>query len=563
VFTGGVPLKNWQRLSEPEKLALLPAESRGSVYVTDLKAAGIGDFGDATDIGKRPDLYCNGQLQTLARWPNEGFTKAGKVKGQTVLPATYAVQHGTAEGIFDYTDERQDRWAKETDVRLGGFWYWDWSDEYQKADRIDTALRTVYLKEPYHGYGYRDGLIYFGLNLFCEIDAPAEWYLDRTDGRLYWFPRAGVNPNQATVTLSVFSAPFMVELKNVSHLTLRGLGFQESRGSGVLISGGQHCRIDGCRLERFGRDGIHIEGGTNHAVSGCLLRTFGCGGIKLKGGDRKTLTPGGHVVDNTIVEHFSLFKRTYEPAVLVEGCGLHIHHNRFRFSSSSAMRLEGNDLLIEYNEISHVVSESDDQGGIDTWYNPSYRGIAVRYNRWSDISGGTRHGAAGVRLDDMISGVLIYGNLFERCGSRDFGGVQIHGGKDNRVENNVFYDCHAAVSFSSWGPQRWLEHLDSPAIKKKLYEDVDIGSETYQTKYPELKDIRLNADVNFIRNNLLIGCKQDFLRRNDGQVTENNPALPSDGKPVEAFCKPEFLKGYGLEPIAVNEIGPKNNVWSE
>lgn len=563
VFTGSVGLKNWQRLSEPEKLVLLPEESRGSVYVTDLNAAGIKDFGDATDMGKRPDLYCNGQLQTLARWPNQGFTNAGQAKGKTVLPATYAVQHGTAEGVFEYTDARQDRWAKENDVRLGGFWYWDWSDEYQKADQIDAGSRTVYLKEPYHGYGYRDGLMYFGLNLFCEIDAPGEWYLDRTEGRLYWFPPAGVEPNQATVTLSVFSAPFMVELKDVSYLTMQGLGFQEGRGSGISINGGQHCRIDGCRMERFGRDGVHIVDGSNHAVSGCLLRTFGCGGIKLKGGDRKTLTPAGHVVDNTLVEHFSLFKRTYEPAVLAEGCGLHIHHNRFRFSSSSAMRLEGNDLLIEYDEISHVVSESDDQGGIDTWYNPSYRGIVIRFNRWSDISGGTRHGAAGVRLDDMISGVLIYGNIFERCGSRDFGGVQIHGGKDNRVENNVFYDCHAAVSFSSWGQERWVEHLDSPAIKKKLYEDVDIGSEAYQTKYPELKNIRLNADVNIIRNNLLIGCKQDFLRRNDKQVTENNPALPSDGKTVEEFCKPELLKGYGLEPVAVNQMGPKKNVWSE
>lgn len=41
----------------------------------------------------------------------------------------------------------------------------------------------------------------------------------------------------------------------------------------------------------------------------------------------------------------------------------------------------------------------------------------VQYNHWSDIAGGTHNGAAGVRLDDMISGVHIYGNIFERCGS--------------------------------------------------------------------------------------------------------------------------------------------------
>ena len=561
IFTGSRELKDWKPLSNQKKLELLPADVKGRIYIADLNAAGICDFGDPTDIGKRPDLYCDGQLQTLARWPNQGFTKAGQVKGKTALPPTYAAQRGTVEGVFEYTSKTQDRWTKESDVRLGGYWYWDWSDEFQKVDKVDPNARTLSLREPYHNYGYKDNLMYFGLNLFCEIDMPGEWYLDRTDGLLYWFPPVGVNPNQAKVTLSVFNAPFMVEMKNCSHLTFQGLTFHEGRGSAVLISNGENCRIVGCRIERFGKDGIHIEDGANHGISGCLLRTFGCGGIKIRGGDRKTLTPANHFAENTIVEHFSLFKRTYEPAVHLEGCGIRINHNRFCFSSSSALRLEGNDFLIEYNEISHVVNESDDQGAIDMWYNPSYRGVVIRFNRWSDISGGTRHGAAGVRLDDMISGVFIYGNIFERCGTRDFGGVQIHGGKENRVENNLFYDCYAAVSFSSWGEKRWFQQLDSPAIQKKIYEDVDIRSGLYQNKYPELKNIRLNVDVNVIKNNLLVDCKHDFLRLNDKHVIENNPAVQANGKTPEEFCVPDLLENYGLQPIPVNQIGPKDNKW--
>ena len=238
----------------------------------------------------------------------------------------------------------------------------------------------------------------------------------------------------------------------------------------------KNCLIADCRIEQFGLDGIHIDEGSGHGISGCLLSTFGCGGIKIKGGNRKNLTPANHFVEQTIVEYFSLFKRTYEPAVHLDGCGIRISNNRFRYSSSSAMRLEGNDILIEYNQISHVVSESDDQGGVDMFYNPSYRGNVISYNHWSNISGGTRHGAAGVRLDDMISGVTIYGNLFERCGAVNFGAVQIHGGKDNLIENNLFYQCFAVVSFSSWGEKRWLNTLDSPVIQKKLYEEVDIRS---------------------------------------------------------------------------------------
>ena len=120
VFTGSKELKNWQLLTNSEKLKILSPEVKGKIYVTDIKTAGISDFGDPTDIGKRPELFCNGQLQTLARWPNSGFTKAGLAKGKTDLPATYIKNHGTVEGVFEYTDKREDRWASEKDVCLGG-----------------------------------------------------------------------------------------------------------------------------------------------------------------------------------------------------------------------------------------------------------------------------------------------------------------------------------------------------------------------------------------------------------------------------------------------------------
>jgi len=353
----------------------------------------------------------------------------------------------------------------------------------------------------------------------------------------------------------------MIELKDCSYITIEGLAFREGRGSAVRIEKGDNNLLSDCRIDQFGRDGVHINGGKNHGVSGCYLSNFGHGGFKVDGGDRKTLSPCNHFVEHTIVENFSIFQRTYEPAILLNGCGIRISNNRFANSSSSAMRLEGNDFIIEYNEVSRVVNESDDQGGIDMWNNPSYRGVVVRYNRWSDISGGTRHGAAGIRFDDMISGMYVYGNLFERCGAGHFGGVQIHGGKDNRIENNVFYECPYSVTFSLWGEKRWLEQLDSEVIRRKIFRDVDINSEIYLQKYPELKDIRLNADVNFINDNLMISCSQMYYGINNKQILSNNTELEAGGKPIEAFCRKEVLAKYGLKPIPVEKIGPKKNRW--
>ena len=561
VFTGSQKLKKWKVVKDASVLAQLDPAAKGKVFVTSLREIGVADFGDATDLGLRPELFCNEQLQTLARWPNSGFIKSGQVRGKTALPPTYLAKRGSVEGDFEYIHQRQNRWAKEKDPRLAGYWYWDWSEQFQKVDNIDTLSHTIHIREPYHNYGYKDSLRYYGLNLLCELDIPNEWYLDRTSGLLYWYPPVGIDPSKADVVLSIFNHPYMVELKNCSYVTFKGLSFIESRGSAFQIENGKNCLISDCRMERFGRDGIHINQGEGHGVSGCLLRTLGCSGITLTGGDRKTLTPSGHFVENTVVEYFSLFKRTYQPAIHITGCGYRISNNRFRYSSSSAFRLEGNDILLEYNQISFVVNESDDQGGLDIFYNPSYRGIVVKYNYWSDIAGGTHHGAAGVRLDDMISGVVIYGNVFERCGSSAFGGVQIHGGKDNSIENNAFFNCLAAFSISSWGQKRWLEVLDSPVIQKKIFEEVDIRSPLYQEKYPDLKNIRLNADVNTYKNNLAVDCKNLFLRKNKVQIDENNTTISANGQTMATILSPDYLKKYGLQPIPYAQMGPRNNRW--
>lgn len=562
VFSGSKTISKWTPANDALVKGNLPAEVQGKIYVADLNEAGITDLGDPTDIGKRPELICNSTLQTLARWPNEGFVRAGKAMGATLLPDNYTHVHGTKEGVFEYTDPYQNRWASENDARLGGYWYWDWKDDFQTIKKIDISKRLIYTAEPYHGYGYKDSLRYFGLNLFCEIDSPGEWYINRLSKKIYWYPPEGINPAKADVVLTCFNEPYMIETKDCSYLTLEGLTFREGRGSAIKIEGGNNNLLSNCLIERFGLDGIHIDGGEGNGIRGCYLSTFGHGGIKIIGGDRKTLTPAEHFVENTVVEHFSLFQRTYEPALHLSGCGIHISNNSFRYSSSSAMRLEGNDFLIEYNDINHVVNESDDQGGIDIFYNPSYRGIVIRYNHWSDIAGGTRHGAAGVRFDDMISGMLVFGNIFERCGAVEFGAVQIHGGKDNVIRNNVFYQCLAAVSFSKWSEQRWSEALESPAIRKKIYEEVDIRSEVYRKRYPELQtDLHLNPNVNTIENNLLIDCRQEFIRHNDDQIEKNNTVIPSNDKTLESLCSSKELAKYGMKPIPLNKIGVKNNKW--
>ena len=62
-----------------------------------------------------------------------------------------------------------------------------------------------------------------------------------------------------------------------------------------------------------------------------------------------------------------------------------VAHNLFERMPSSAMRVNGNEHLVELNVIRNVVQESDDQGGVDMFGSPLYRGVVIRWNHWIPV----------------------------------------------------------------------------------------------------------------------------------------------------------------------------------
>jgi hypothetical protein len=214
------------------------------------------------------------------------------------------------------------------------------------------------------------------------------------------------------------------------------------------------------------------------------------------------------------------------------------------------MRIEGNDHLIEYNQCNDLVTESDDQGAIDMWCNVSYRGTVIRYNYWKDIGGGANIpcGQAAIRFDDAISGSLVYGNYFENTSNGHFGGVQIHGGQFNILDNNIFIDCAIGVSFSSWGNKRWNEFLSSANIQK-LMSDVNMEGELYRSRYPELPVSREKNDQNSIWRNLFIHCGQTYSRSPKG----------TDSVANQIFAKAPRLNKLA-EDSAFNPLPPRQEI---
>ncbi len=563
VLYGGRRITRFEPVTDPAILECLPEEARGEVLQADLHAQGIDDYGElrARGFGHPPspptlELFVNGEPMTLARWPNDSFVGiANLVEPGSKTTAT--------PSIFEYIDDRHERWTHARDPWLFGYFRYLWADATIRVSRIDTDARTLTFDEPYaysgSGMDTRQGIRYYAFNLLEEMDQPGEWYLDRGTGILYIYPPADLA--DATVEIGMLTTP-MVTMEGVSDVWFEGMTFDLGRLHGLILTDCSRCLILGCTIGRMAGNGITIRDGHENGLLGCDIHTIGRRASEVLGGDRATLTPGGHFVENCRIHNFGRIDRTYTPAVHLEGVGNRVAHNLMYNCPSSVMRIEGNDHIIEFNEVHSAVLESDDQGAMELYANPTYRGVVFRYNRFTNCglsgAGAMAHGQASIRLDDAISGMLIYGNVFIRSANGHFGGVQMNSGRDNIMDNNLFVDCVRGVS-GGWNPNnsvwRWIAEERQP---KNFY-----TTDLYLDRYPKIATMMDAPGINHLWRNVFYRCGPPVSgnRANldtiaDGVFEDADPGFV-DAAAGDYRLRPdaELFTTVGFRPIPMDEIG--------
>ena len=505
---GGRKLSGFEPVTAPAVLARLPETARGHVLQRDLGALGLSDFGQMSSRGfGRPlspahcELFFGGRPMTLARWPNEGAWE--QIAGVPESGATrdeHGGHIGKLEEGFLYSGDRPRQWKDTRDLWVHGYWSWDWANSYERVDSMDLERRLIKTAAPHGLYGFRKGQRFYFLNLLEELDQPGEWYLDRQTRLLYFWPPAplkfkvqgskfNVQSSESKlpgsppeILLSLLSEP-LLDLTGVSHATFRGLTLEATRGSAVQIHGGASNRIAGCLIRNIGNYGVTIEGGIGHGVISCDIFDTGDGGVSLEGGDRQTLRPGGHFVENCHFARQGRWSKCYVPAVLIGGVGQRASHNLIHDHPHCAILFNGNDHLVEFNEIHHIALETGDVGAIYTGRDYTYRGNRIRYN-FIHHTGGVGMGSMGVYMDDCVSGTEIFGNIFYQVQRAAFLG----GGRDHQVINNIFVECNHAVELDGRGLDSspvWHDMVDK-TMRQSL---ARMPSALYRERYPGLKTL--------------------------------------------------------------------------
>lgn len=557
---GGVRIRDWKPVREQAVLDRLPANARPHVVVA--AVANLGDFsarGFSRDHKPaHSELFVNGRRMTVARWPNEGFTRIADVADTNPQDDEHGRFIGRLPYGFRYEGDRPGTWKPDPNRWTHGYWTWDWADSYERIASLDPATKTIITAAPHGLYGFRKNQRYYFLNVLEELDAPGEYYLDVAGGKVYLYPPASLRG--AEVFLSKLDKP-VIALKNASRIRVEGVTVEGSRDSGILIEGGDGVTVANCKVRNVGTTGVLIEGGKNHAVERTEISYTGDSAIEVSGGDRKTLTAANHRVEDCDLHHMGEWVRTYNPAVKIAGVGIRAAHNHIHDAPHAGILMTGNDHTIEFNNIHHLALETGDVGAVYIGRDYTERGTVIRNNYIHEL-GGFGLGSMAVYLDDCASGITVYGNIFYKLKYAAF----IGGGRDNKVENNVFVETNPAVHVDARCiDKRPVWHNMTYKTMKPRVEEMRITEPPYSTRYPETlkvlpyleKTDGVPPEGNVIRRNLFQGVGLGIRKEAMPYVTDvgDNVTVTDKDFFTPATGAFKIPAGAKFEPIPVNEIG--------
>jgi len=539
-------------------------------YKEKIVQADVGTQGLTNDFH---ELFYNGQRMQLARYPN--FVTANPYAGG------YAFVDGRLPKDSEKYQEKPDyparkircrpcdvrSWAHPEQGEVIYFPWHNWMNISVPIAAFDAAERTIVLArdaKTHAGYpgGIRPGDRYFVRNLFEELDAPGEWYLDRQTRTLYFWPPASL----AKADVAAPRVENLIELgEKTAWITLRGLRLECADSFAIVMRGAENCRVAGCVIRntgggRLSGGGVLVDRGQRCGVVGCDISDVGNIGITLRGGDKNTLTPGEHYADNNYLHHIGVLNG-HGHGVRLEGVGLRVSHNLIHDITRSSIFGGGNDCVVEYNHIRHDNLVTEDTAGFYTGGNWHIRGYVIRYNFVHDVMGYGRRGDAwitpnfawGIYLDDDHSGAQVYGNIVART---PLGGVMVHAGRDNVVENNILVDCARQQFVMSGHDPKYHDWL----IQRHTQEFLKFQHNPAYAKYPAVPALdpqtAWHMSGNRFERNILsyrVADAKLYQRVGDRFPQEN----PSDYNLVWHHGQPIVIQHTGPQ------TGPKTPTWDE
>ena len=314
--------------------------------------------------------------------------------------------------------------------------YHIWRASYSSVASNDAALCTLYFSNPgdwpvgackrkdYEIYNVREGM-----------KEPGQWYLDRTAGRVVYWPRPGEDVLKAHIVApKVECAIRMSGTPNrpVRDITIDGLAIRAVSApprsitrttAAVELHHASGVRIADVDVSDVAGWGIRVMKGKDNKIEGCTVRDAGADGIMV-------MSDGCSVISNKVFDTGRIFPAA--TGLYLFGKGLTIRGNFVHNTPYCGIKVSGSGFTMEDNEVHHAMQILRDGAA---FYATSLKNSAVRGNIVHDMpfgSGG--FGTIAFYADERSRNVVYEDNV---AWNVDFP-LLCHLADDITVKRNVF-----------------------------------------------------------------------------------------------------------------------------
>ena len=244
-------------------------------------------------------LFVNGRRQPMVRYPN--------------FDPDQRIFNGYAPDAF--SPERAARWADPRGGYIHAMHRHMWGDYHYRITGKQADGSVAYEggwqnnRQMGMHAKYR-----FVENIFEELDAPGEWFLDGKTSTLLFCPPVGVDLAGATV--EAVRLRHLIEFQGtqddpVCFVTLQGLTFRHAtrtfmdnkepllrsdwttyRGGAVVFNGAEDCAVADCFIDQVGGNAIFVNKYNRRiAVRGCHIANVGANGVAFVGAPDAVRSP--------------------------------------------------------------------------------------------------------------------------------------------------------------------------------------------------------------------------------------------------------------------------------
>lgn len=446
VFTGSVEFSDWT-----------DGEINGvKALVTDV---------DTDEIYFR-SLFKGEERLDVSVWPKEGsFTaKNAELKDALYPESDYFKIHvafyANKDEIKDFAN------VKDVNVRI----MHKWCDDILPLHSVDVSTGRIELRKP-AAMTIEVGDNYVYENVREAVSEAGEWYLDRSEGKLYYIPCEGETAENLVLSAPVTDS--FIEVDGVSDVTFSGIRFINTDWD--FVSGTLNIwSIDRTNpiYEIVEYEGTHpqasyevpaaitVKNADNISFTNCTFRSISNTALMFKGNINKASVDACHfdeIGGNAVFINGTYAIPAVTKGISITNCEIN-EYGRIYNHSIGVLLCHASDCVIANNEIHDGWYTAISVGWVWGYGKNPTENIQVKNNLIYNIGNGWLSDMGGIytlgiQPNTVLSGNVIY-NVGCYGGEKGYGGWGIYldeGSSEITVEKNLVYDCSSQTFHQHYG----------------------------------------------------------------------------------------------------------------